>query len=277
MTGIIDVGGGLRGIYGAGVFDRCLDEGIEFDCCIGVSAGSANVASFLGKQRGRNYRFYHEYPSRKEYMSLNNLFRCGCFLDLNYIYKVLSNSGGEDPLDYETLCAYQGKAFIVATQKDNGMPHYFEKNDFLKDDYSILIASSAIPVVCKPCKIAQYFYCDGGVSDPVPIEKAIKEGCDKIILILTKPKDFRKDSKRETFLSELLKKSDPHIAKALRESCEKYNRNVELACQMEKQGSCLIIAPDDCCGVDTLTKNKENLHKLYEKGYNDGERIKSFI
>lgn len=99
MIGVVDVGGGLRGVYGAGVFDTCLDEGIAFDYLIGVSAGSANVASFLAGQKGRNLKFYADYSFRKAYMSFRNLLRRGSYLDLDYIYgDALTNAGGEYPL-----------------------------------------------------------------------------------------------------------------------------------------------------------------------------------
>ena len=92
MTGIIDVGGGMRDIYGAGVLDCFIDNNITFDVCIGVSAGSANLASFIAGQKGRTYRFYAEYASRKEYMSFGNMFRSGSFFNLDYIYSYLSDS-----------------------------------------------------------------------------------------------------------------------------------------------------------------------------------------
>ena len=98
-TGIIDVGGGLRGIYGAGVLDRCMEEGVRFDCCIGVSAGSANMSSYVAGQHGRNKPFYQDYSFRKEYMSVGNLVRKHSYLDLEYVYGALSNRGGENPLD----------------------------------------------------------------------------------------------------------------------------------------------------------------------------------
>ncbi len=103
MTGIIDVGGGTRGIYGCGVFDRCLDENISFDYVIGVSAGSANAISYVSGQRGRNYVFYTEYAMRPEYMGLKTLLKTGSYIGLEYIYGTLTNSGGEYPLDYDTL------------------------------------------------------------------------------------------------------------------------------------------------------------------------------
>ena len=88
-TGIIDVGGGLRGIYGAGVLDRCMEEGVQFDCCIGVSAGSANMSSYVAGQHGRNKPFYQDYSFRKEYMSVGNLVRKHSYLDLEYVYGAL--------------------------------------------------------------------------------------------------------------------------------------------------------------------------------------------
>ena len=79
--GVIDVGGGLRGIYGAGVLDRCMEEGVQFDCCIGVSAGSANMCSYVAGQHGRNKPFYQDYSFRKEYMSVGNLVHKHSYLD----------------------------------------------------------------------------------------------------------------------------------------------------------------------------------------------------
>ena len=103
--GIIDVGGGLRGIYGAGVLDRCMEEGVQFDCCIGVSAGSANMSSYVAGQHGRNKPFYLDYSFRREYMSVGNLVHKHSYLDLEYVYGALSNADGENPLDYPAVTA----------------------------------------------------------------------------------------------------------------------------------------------------------------------------
>ena len=91
MNGIIDVGGGMRGIYGAAVADYCLDNNIHFDCCIGISAGSANMVTYIAGQRGRTLKFYSDYAFRKEYMSFGNMLRKGYFVNLEYIYGTLSN------------------------------------------------------------------------------------------------------------------------------------------------------------------------------------------
>ncbi|MBE6755308.1 MAG: patatin family protein [Ruminococcaceae bacterium] len=277
MNAVIDAGGGLRGIYTAGVFDRCLDDDIYFDLCIGVSAGSANISTFLSKQKLRTYRFYHDYSQRKEYMSLGNFIRKGSYLDLDYIYSVLTDSDGEDPIDYPQLAKYKGQLLIAATEAETGEAHYFTKDDLSQDNYKVFCASSAIPFVCKPVEINGKKYMDGGVAVPVPLEKALEMGADKIVFALSKPKNFRRSSSRNDIIAKLIRRKYPEAARVLLESNAEYDRLVDKAIELEKEGRVLIVSPDDTCGVDTLTKDKEKLHLLYEKGYRDAEKIKEFL
>lgn len=214
MIGIVDVGGGMRGVFGCGVTDFLLDNDITFDYCLGVSAGSANLASYVSRQRGRNYRYYTKYSLRPEYMSAFNFVTKHSFFDLDYVYSVLSDSDGEDPLDYKTLSQSNQIYKAVATNGETGEPHYFTKDDFRQDFYEPLKASSAIPGVCKPVSIDGTDYFDGGVSDPIPVEKALADGCDHVFLILTKPIDFVK--KPEMFKSAYTKvlKNIPPLSKS---------------------------------------------------------------
>ena len=276
MIGIIDVGGGLRGIYGSGVFDRLLDDKVSFDYCIGVSAGSANAITYLANQKGRTYRFYHNYSGRKEYMSFGNFLKHSQYIDLDYVYSTLTNSGGEDALDFSAVMQNKSSLAVVATDALTGEPAYFKKEDMKQNDYTILKASSAIPGVCKGYEINGRKYYDGGVSDPVPVKKALADGCDKLVLILTKPIENSDTLARDTRMAKLLKRKHPVLAEKLKNKSVKYKKGVDLALELQKQGKCLIIAPDDCCGVSTLTKDRDKLHALYEKGYNDGARIKEF-
>lgn len=276
-TCVIDVGGGQRGIFGAGVFDRCLDEGVSFDCCIGVSAGGANVMSFLGGQKGRNYAFYHEYAKRKDYMSLGNLLRKGSYIDLDYIYGTLSNEGGENPLDYDRIASFDGRFYIVATDAAKGEAVYFSKGDVPRNDYRVLNASSCLPVMCRPVAIDGVDYYDGGVADPVPLEKALDDGADKIVLILTRPPDFVMDGKFENVAAKLLQKKYPACAAALRDRPRKYNEAVARAKELEKEGRCLIVAPAVVNGTGTVEKDDAVLEGLYREGYENGGRIRAFL
>jgi predicted patatin/cPLA2 family phospholipase len=275
--GLVDVGGGLRGIFAAGVLDYCIDKGIEFDCCIGVSAGSANVASYMAGQRKRNYYFYTVYPFRKEYMSLNNFLHKGSYLDMDYIYGVMSNSDGENPLDYDRFTANHAEMYVVATDAMTGKPVYFTKDDMYRNDYDILKASSSIPGVCKPYRIGEHLYFDGALSDPVPVQKALDCGCDKTVIILTKPRDTIRSEKDNEKLVKMISGKYPEAAKNFRLRAFRYNESVKFAKKLESQGKTLIIAPDDLKGVSTLSKNKMALDRFYNMGYRKGKSISEYI
>lgn len=275
--GVVDVGGGLRGVYAAGVFDYCLDKAIQFDLCIGVSAGSANASSYIAGQKKRNYLFYTEYSFRKEYMSLHNFLFKKSYLDLDYIYGTLSNSDGENPLDYQSFLNSSTEFLAVATEAETGRAKYFDKSDLQQNDYSVLKASSAIPFICHPYKVHGVPYYDGTLGDTVPIEKAFACGCDKVVLILTKPVDILRASGRDMKFADKIQRKYPRSAEKLRQRANQYNRGVALAKEYEAQGRVLIIAPDDTCGVDTLSKNREALKKFYDKGYKDAQAILDFI
>lgn len=265
-VGVVDVGGGMRGIFAAGVMDFCLEKGVNFDVCLGVSAGSANVISYIAGQKGRNYRFYSEYSFRKEYMSLHNFLKKRSYIDLDYVYGTLSNSGGENPLDYDAFIKSDKEIVVVATDAMTGLARYFTKEDIPRDHYDVLKASCAIPFVCHPYKVGEIPYFDGALSDPVPIEKAFSMGCDKVVLILTKPSDVIRSSGKDEIFAHRIQKKYPLAAEGLRNRARRYNHGVELAKQYQAEGRLIIVAPDDTCGMDTLTRDVDAMNRFYESG-----------
>jgi predicted patatin/cPLA2 family phospholipase len=276
-TGVIDVGGGLRGIYGAGVLDRCLDDGVRFDCCIGVSAGSANIASYLAGQKGRNYPFYYDYPLRPQYMSAERFVREGNYLSLDYIYGTLSNHDGENPLDFDAMMANPAAFLVEATRAEDGSAHYFTKQDFAQDDYRPLMASCCIPVVNRPYELGGVCYYDGGVAEPVPLQKAFDEGCERVVVILTKPVDPPRSASRDLLVAALLHGKYPQAARRLACRAGRYNSVVEWALALQKQGKVLVVAPDDIGAMKTLTRDQGVIDSLYRKGYNDGAAIAKWL
>ena len=275
--GVVDVGGGFRGVYAAGVMDYCMDQQIQFDVGIGVSAGSANLISYAAGQRGRNLRFYTEYGRRGQYAGIGNFLFKKSFVDLDYVYSTLSNSDGENPLDYFAAIASPMEFVAVATEAETGRAKYFGKQDMSQDDYSIMKASSAIPFVCHPYSVKGIPYFDGALSDTIPIQKAFELGCEKVVLLLTLPENTVRTSDKDKKLAARIRKKYPLTAEKLAQRAEQYNNGVEMARRLSAEGKVLIIAPDDTCGVSTLSRNTEALHRLYEKGYRDGEQIQSFI
>ncbi len=276
-TAIIDVGGGFRAIFGAGVLDRCLEEGIAFDHCYGVSAGSANLTSFLAHQHGRNHTFYTQYAFRKEYASVNSFIHNHNFANLDYVYGTLSNHDGENPLDYEAFAANPAQFTVVACDARDGSTKYFTKDDMHYDDYDVLKASSAVPVACQPYVIDGVPYFDGGIADPVPVQKAIDDGCDRIVLVLTRPKDVIREQHKDVAPARILRRSHPEAAERLLERYTTYNTEVAVAKQYEAEGTVLILAPEELYGLSTLSKTYEGLERMYRAGYGQAGRIADFL
>ena len=275
--GIADVGGGYRGIYATGVLDYCMDKHIRFDLGIGVSAGSANLISYAAGQRGRNHQFYCEYGLRKDYASVRNFIRKNTFLDLDYVYGTLSNSDGENPLDYQAAMNNPMAFLAVVTEAESGTVRYFDKRDIHQDDYSVMKASCAIPFVCHPYAVDGRLYFDGALSDPVPIEKAFALGCDRVVLLLTLPENTVRTPDKDQKLANRIRKKYPLAARQLEQRAGRYNESVALAKKLAAKGRVLIVAPDDTCGVSTLCRDGSALEQFYQKGYHDGQKISDFL
>lgn len=271
MTGLIDVGGGMRDVYGCGVVDCFLDNNITFDLCIGVSAGSANMASFLAGQRERNLRFYTEYASRKEYMSFGNFLRKGSYFDLDYIYSTLSDEDGEDPIDYDALKANPCKMITVVTDAKTGKSVYLNKEEILRNDLWIIKASCAVPAVCRPYKHGLNEYFDGGISDPIPVEKAFEMGCDKVVVIVPRPLEEKKNEYSK-FMKPFLN-DYPATLKLMADRPKIYNRELKILQKYIEDGKAVLIAPEDDRGVNMVTTDKAKLTAFYHKGYRDAENV----
>lgn len=277
MIGVVDVGGGERGVYGAGVFDFCMERGINFDYCAGVSAGAANLCSYLAGQVGRNFAFYTTYSFRPQYMGYGLMVKTREYADLDYIYGTLSNSGGEYPLDYPAMVA-SGKQFvIVATDAESGRPVYFSLDDMAQDDYAPIKASSALPIVNKPYPVHGRLCYDGGLSDPIPVKKALDAGCEKVVVILTRPRDSYRVADDDMRFVRLLAFRHPRIAEALANRAGLYNLQLDLAKKYEREGKVLIVAPDDIGDMKTLTKDRDAIEALYAKGMRDAFAIEDFL
>lgn len=270
MTGIIDVGGGMRDIYGAGALDFFLDNKITFDVCIGVSAGSANLASFLAGQKGRTYSFYAEYAARKDYMSFRNLFRDGSFFNLDYIYSVLSNENGENPLDFDRFAENNSDYYIVVTDAETGQAEYLPKDSVIKNNLWALKASCAMPVACQPFIYNNRTYFDGGVSDPIPVEKAFELGCDKVFVIIPRPAT-KKTHEFSSYMKPFLK-DYPHVLDLMKHRPDIYNDKLDALDKYIRNGKVVLIAPENDYGVNMMTRDKKKLDAFYQKGYADAQK-----
>lgn len=276
--GIIDVGGGFRDIFGAGVFDYLLDNKIYFNDLIGISAGANNVLSYLSHQPRRNLIYYLFYGFRYKYMSFRNFIRVGHYLDYDYIYNYLGGPKGEFPLDYETFKNNPANFTIVTTNAITGEPGYFTKERIKQFDTRVLRASGTLPFVSEPQYLDEQPHFDGGIANPIPIKYAQDVlGWEKIILILTRERDYYRDPNSDKRTARFFEKSYPNFAKALINRAETYNRELDYAKELEKEGKCLIIAPNDTMHLKTLSRNRKALSKLYLDGYKQARKILPFV
>ena len=188
-------------------------------------------------------------------------------------YGIYAAATGENPLDYPALEENPGELLVVATNALTGSPKYFDKSDIRQDCYDICKASSAIPFVCNPYEVGWMPYYDGALSDPVPVQKAFDAGCDKVVVVLTRPADVLREPGKDLFIQHRY----PFAANKLRTRAQRYNEGVALAREYAARGRALIVAPDDTCGIDTLTREKDALIRFYHKGYEDAKAIEGFV
>ncbi len=280
-TGLIVEGGGMKNIYSAGVLDAFLDAGIHFDVVAGVSAGSANAASFLAGQRERNKRFYLQHSLDPRYFGMKSFLTTGSAFGLDYIYGDLSSETGADPLDYDALRANPSEFIIPATNARTGRPHYFTKADLGRNHYEAISASCALPVICRPVKFGSTEYFDGGVSDSIPIYKLRKMGCDRIVIIFSKPNDFhmKPQSHRAIYTAALQKY--PNIIYRLNRRHKMYNKEVDYIIKLRNHDIAQTFAPSDKYHMSTTTMDTEVMAAMYEEGLANGrdraDETKTFL
>lgn len=275
--GIIDVGGGVRDVFGAGVLEGCMEKGLSFDVCLGVSAGSGNLTSFLAGQKGRNYRFYSDFCFRKQYIGFGNFLKNRNYVNLDYAYSVLSDRNGECPLDMEKVLENPAEFYVVTCDAKTAVAVYFDKNGLKEYGLDVIKASSSLPVVNTPYPVGKGLYFDGGLADPIPLEKAFSLGCDKVVIILSRPRDFFRVPKKDAMFAKLIRRKYPKASKALAMRYRKYNESLLIAQKYEKEGRVRIIAPTDCYGMSTLTRDKEKIARLYEDGKKAAEKAEEFL
>lgn len=271
--GLLVEGGGMKCAYGAGVLDVFLKENIEFPYVCGVSAGAANAASFVAKQYGRNKRFYTEHVNEPDYASMKNFVKKGNFFDLDYIYGTLSEKGGADELDFETLMSNPTELVFPATNAVTGQARFFTKNDLKADDFSPVKATSALPVICKPILIDGNYYYDGGIVASIPVRKMMEDGCDKIVAVMSKHRGYMmKPQGHKAVYTMWLRRNFPKTVELINRRHKQYNASMRKLLALQREKKALIYYVPDEIKVKTTTNDDRITTELYEAGFRDGEK-----
>lgn len=268
-VGLVVEGGGMKCAYNAGILDAFLEEGITFDYCIGVSAGAGNLASYLAGQKGRNLRFFTEHIHSSRYFGVKSLLKTGDLFGLQYIYGELTRSDGKDPLDFSAFLQNPTRYEAAVTNALTGKAEYFGREIMQQDDYRLLMASSAIPVVCHPVELNGVPYFDGGLADAIPVRRALEQGCDKLVVILSKNRDYIRKPQGMRRLYHHTCRKYPCIVDAIDHRHETYNENMRDVFSLEKEGKAFVFAASEPIRVGTYSMKEEAERKLYNLGKQD--------
>lgn len=278
--GLVLEGGGMRGLYTAGVLDFFLEQNLHFDYIVGVSAGACNATSYISRQKGRNKVVNTAFINDWRYLSFKSLLINGSLFGIDFLFDEIPNR--LVPFDFETFYRSPVNFKIGTTDCKTGRPVYFEKKD-LDRKCTVLRASSSLPLISPIVHYRGYDLLDGGISDPIPICRAVADGCQKNVVVLTRNQGYQKEpvSFIEQMMLKIKYRNYPAFIKTIFKRHEIYNETLKFIDLLEQQGQAVVIRPSSRLEVDRFEKNVEKLLELYSQGYADAAaasaRIKSFV
>jgi len=278
-TGLIMEGGAMRGMFTAGVIDVFMENGIEFDGALGVSAGAVVGCNYKSHQIGRAIRYNKKYCQDKRYVSFLNWIKTGDLYPPEFDYEVLPTK--LDIFDVATYKNSQMDFYVVATDVKTGKPVYKLTNNGDAYDIRWMRASASMPVFANPVSIDSGLYSDGGTSDSVPLKYFESLGYDRNVVIMTQPRGYRKKKyKGMLFIRRYLKKY-PALAEAMKSRFIMYNKEMEYIDECDRTGKVLVIRPEEALKVKPSEKNPDELERVYQLGRIQGEKyidkVKAFF
>lgn len=263
--GMVFEGGANRTFFSCGVMDVFLEEELLPDYFVGVSAGIAYGVSYLSGQRGRNLEVMEKYMPDKRYMGIQHLFnrRERAYFNTKFVFEQVPNE--LLPFDYDAFLRFPGKVEATVTNIHTGKAEYIEvpRGKEMRDT---LVASCSLPVLFQPVKIGKHYYLDGGISDSIPYEHAIEEGCDKVIVVLTRERGYVKATEKSVKITSSLYKKYPKIVEDMNQRAERYNASMERLLGLEKEGKVFVIAPVTTYGTGRTDTDIVKLRRLYDEG-----------
>ena len=266
MQGLVLEGGSMRPIFSCGVMDALLDNEVYFPYVIGVSAGITNGVSYVSRQKKRNYDIITKYRNDRRYFGLLNYAKDKSIFGLKFIFEDIPQR--IVPFDYDTYRSSNTKVFVGVTNALTGEAEYLDGMK-LDDKSDMLKATCAQPVFFPPITIDGVPYYDGGISDSIPAKKAVCDGCDRLLIVETRPAGYRKGDKeaKGELAAKLLGKDYPEFAETLKRRASLYNDQLKYCDELEHQGKAVILRPDADKIVKSLESDTDKLAACYQHGY----------
>lgn len=269
-VGLVLEGGGMRGLYTAGILDFFMEKDLYFPYVIGVSAGACNAASYISKQKERSKRINIDYVKNPRYLSYRNLVKEESIFGMDFLFNEIPNK--LEPFDYTTFHSSEQRFIIGTTDCETGNPLYFDKNK-CKDILGVLRASSSIPLLSPVVEVEGKKLLDGGVADSIPIKKAIEDGFKRNIIILTRNKEYRKKPYKFKLFVKRSYSKYPKLVDKIFNRYKIYNNTLDYIEELENKYKAFVIRPSKPLKVDRLEKNPQKLKELYKMGYEDAKNL----
>ncbi len=265
-TGLVLEGGAMRGIYTAGVLDVFMDNNINFDCVIGVSAGAIHGCTYVAGQKGRNIRYYKKYCRNIHFMSLYSLLTTGSMVGEQFCYHELPDK--LDPFDYKAFKESPTDFYAVCTDLEKGTPVYVHINE-LHSQMDYLLASASMPMVSRIVEAGGRKLLDGGVSDSIPVRAAQKLGCDKIVVVQTREEGYFKKKPEGNLVSDRMYCDYPEFVRAIHNRHIMYNAQKKYVSNLEIMGKIVAVRPSRHVNISRTEKRVERLEEMYRLGRMD--------
>lgn len=263
-TGLILEGGALRGLFSAGVMDVMLENGIQFDGMIGVSAGAAFGCNFKSKQAGRVIRYNKRFAHDWRFFSLRSLMVTGNLFGAEFCYHTMPDE--LDIFDVETYDANPMEFWTVSTDVETGTPFYHRSMKAGYECYEWIRSSASMPIVSKLVEVGGHKFLDGGVSDSIPLAFFQQKGFARNVIVLTHPIGYVKNQiPMFTFIKRLLRKY-PLFAQAMQDRPRMYNEQLAYVREQEEAGKVLVIRPKTELPVSHLTHSRRKMQSVYDAG-----------
>ena len=269
-SGLILEGGGMRGIFTIGVLDNFMDRGIRFPYIIGVSAGACNGLSYMSHQRGRAKYADIDLLKEYNYIGLKYLFTKGNIMDFDLLFHKFPEE--ISPYDYDRLASSPERYEMVTTSCITGKACYFEEKKDPRRVIEIVKASSSLPFVCPITYVDGEPMLDGGISDSIPLERAMSLGYDNNLVVLTRNHGYRKPQKA-TRVPFFFYRKYPKVKETISSRNAMYNKQMELVEGMEREGRVQVLRPVKPVEVGRIERNIDKLLALYQEGYDLAAQI----
>ena len=260
--GLVLEGGGMRGIYTVGVLDTLLNYNYLADYLIGVSAGASNGVSYISGQKDRAKRTIINYIGDKRYLSISNYIKTGSLFGMDFLFKEIPEK--LEIFDHDAFFRCKCDYRVGVTNVETGKEEYYGKEALVKEDKNILLqASASIPMAAPIVNYKGKKYLDGGTADPIPIKKAFEDGCDKVIVVLTRDRNYKKKPTPAKPIYSFVFRKYPKMVELLKMRHQIYNDTLDFIKEMEKEGKAFVIAPDKPIEIERFEKDKNRLLKIY--------------